>query len=84
MMDFKMEYSISERTTNIDGINMETYGVKLVQTYNDGRVLSLELPGITVHRSWAEKLVGMMERGMVTIMTAEEIVEDFLEMQYNM
>ena len=35
MMDFKMEYSISERTTNIDGINMESYGVKLVQTYND-------------------------------------------------
>ena len=55
-----------------------------MQTYNDVRVLSLELPGITVHRSWAEKLLGMMERGMVTIMTAEEIVEDFLEMQYNM
>ncbi|MBQ7086720.1 MAG: hypothetical protein IJM96_04510 [Clostridia bacterium] len=80
MTDFTMDYYMISKATNIEGMNMETYGVRLVQTYSDGRVETLSLPDITPHRSKMEKLIEMMKRGMVTIMTAEEIVEDFLEM----
>ena len=80
MTDFTMDYYLLAQATNIEGMNMETYGVKLTQTYSDGRMETLSLPDITPHRSKMEKLIEMMKRGMVTIMTAEEIVEDFLEM----
>ena len=80
MTDFTMDYYMISKATNIEGMNMETYGVRLVQTYSDGRVETLSLPDITPHRSKMEKLIEMMKRGLVTIMTAEEIVEDFLEM----
>ncbi len=80
MTDFTMDYYLLVQATKIEGMNMETYGVRLVQTYSDGRVETLSLYNITPHRSKMEKLIEMMKRGMVTIMTAEEIVEDFLEM----
>ena len=80
MTNFTMDYYMISQATNIEGMNMETYGVRLVQTYSDGRVETLSLPDITPHRSKMEKLIEMMRNGMVTIMTAREIVEDFLEM----
>jgi len=80
MTDFTMDYYMISQATNIEGMNMETYGVRLTQTYSDGRTETLSLPDITPHRSKMEKLIEMMRNGMVTIMTAREIVEDFLEM----
>ncbi|MBR4879945.1 MAG: hypothetical protein IKU13_08985 [Clostridia bacterium] len=79
MTDFTMDYYLTSRTTETEGMSMESYGIKLVQTYNDGRVLTLSIPDITVHKSLIEMLMTMMEKGFVTIMTAREIVEDFLE-----
>ena len=79
MTDFTMDYYLTSHLTETEGISMESYGIKLVQTYNDGRVLTLSIPDITVHKSRIEMLMSMMERGFVTVMTAREIVEDFLE-----
>lgn len=79
MTEFKMNYYMLEQATDTERMNMMTYGIRLVQTYPDGKVLSLDIPAISAQKNKIEHLLEMMRKGYVTIMTAEEIVEDFLE-----
>ena len=80
MKDFTMEYKKLTGNTRNEGITVETYGITLVQKWNNGTENRLEIPNITLDEKKADKLLGLMERGTVTPMTAYEIIEDFLEM----
>lgn len=80
MKDFVMEYAKMTGKTNNEGIILETYGIAMVQRWNNGTETKLEIPNITLDENRADELLGLMERGTVTPMTAYEIIEDFLEM----
>ena len=77
--DFKMSYDIIISQTENEGMKMETYGVSLTKVHADGKIETAKIPNITPDKKRANELLGMMQQGFVTLLTAGEIVEDFLE-----
>lgn len=78
--DFKMNYDIIVSQTENEGMQFETYGVSLTKVYEDGKIEEAKIPNITPDRKQANTLLAMMQNGFVTLLTAGEIVEDFLEL----
>lgn len=79
MKTFTMSYLKNFQITETAGMSLETYGVTLVKSSDDGEKEVLEIRNICQDESKIDMLIGMMERGLVTPMTAYEVIEDFLE-----
>ena len=79
VMDFEMTYRKCQGEDECEGVVHNAFGIVLTQKWNDGRVNELQINNISTKEDRVDRLLNMMENGIVTPMTAYEIVEDFLE-----
>lgn len=80
--DITVSYEVISEKNLFDGYGeVEEFGIKLIQNKN-GVKSELEIRAISISREVVDILFDKFKRGLVTIISAQDIVEDFIISNY--
>lgn len=78
-IDFHLDYEIVSNVTYFDGYgDVEEFGIKIIEYYNDGTTKQKVFNGISPNQKSVSFLLQRFKSGFVSIISAPDIIEDFI------